>query len=270
VVSPKALIEGLRTVHGVALAFQAFWQNEFAPVISSGYRPPLMEGFSQFIHAPSVARLMSQTVEQELDKGETNPYDTHPTLRERIAALQTLPSGSEDDDPIPALSLLEDVPGLKQAVFAHVFGPAQVGSWQRIDWQNVGPTVYLPVWKKTLNDYAPALQGVTPGTLSAFLKSPEPLAQKLRDSVKQTLGYQQLQNAIQHVVGQALGVALANQGWTIKVAPGEEITLEKEGLALEPFVLISDIISGKLSAEAWQRQCEEAKITHLDLGIVVG
>jgi hypothetical protein len=84
--------------------------------------------------------------------------------------------------------------------------------------------------------------------------------------VKQTLGYQQLQNAVQHVVGQALGVALANQGWSIKVVPGVEITLEKEGMALEPFVLISDIVSGKLSAEAWQRQCEEAKIADLDLG----
>jgi hypothetical protein len=65
-------------------------------------------------------------------------------------------------------------------------------------------------------------------------------------------------------------VALANQGWTVKVASGEEITLEKEGLTLEPFVLISDIVSGKLSAETWQQQCEEAKITDLDLGLVAG
>jgi Zn-dependent protease with chaperone function len=269
-VSPMALIGGLRAVHGVAPAFQAFWQNEFAPVISSGYRPPLAEGFNQFIHTPSVTRLMDQIVDEAVDSGQTDPYDTHPSLRERIAALQSLPPGSTADDSTPALSLLDNVPQLEQEVFAHVFGAVQVRAWQVIDWSHVGSTVYLPLWQKTLSNYASTLQGLTPETLPTFLKSPTALARKLQESANQPLTQQQLQSAVQHVVGQALVVALAGRQWTLKVTPGVEITLQKEAITLEPFVLISDLASGKLSAEAWQQQCEQAGIAGLDLAAGAG
>ncbi len=169
VVGAKPLADGLRTTRGVAPAFQAFWQTEVAPVLDAGYRPPLVKGFGLFTGASFVTEAMQRTVEQEMASAETNPYDTHPSMRERIAALQALPPGPGADDDTPALSLLQDVPGLERKLLIHLFGESKVRKWKLVEWQDVGVTVYVSFWKKYIRDYLTALTGVTPGELPELI-----------------------------------------------------------------------------------------------------
>ena len=112
-VGSQPLIGGLRTVHGVAPAFNAYWFNECAPVLNAGFRPPLTEGFRQFVQSGKVAEAIGKHLDEELKEGKSNPYDTHPPLRERIAAVEKLPPGDVGRDDPAAITLLGDVPALE-------------------------------------------------------------------------------------------------------------------------------------------------------------
>lgn len=270
IVGAKPLADGLRTTRGTVPAFQAFWQTEVAPVLGSGYRPPLVEGFALFTGASSITEAMQRTIEKELASAETNPYDTHPSLRERIAAVQALPPGPDADDDTPALSLLQDVPELERRLLAHLFGAHKVQSWKRLAWQEVGMAVYVPAWEELARDYATALAGVTPAALPGLMRSPDPLVPQLRRSASRSLSQEEITRGASNVAGAALALALLHEGWELETAPGAAISLRRGEHAIEPFRALARLVSKKLDAETWQQRCEQAGIADLDLGNLVG
>lgn len=77
-------------------------------MLGAGFHPPLAEGFSRFIASTSVARAVSDSIDQELKEGKSNPYDTHPPLRERIAAAESFPPRAQPTPDPPAISLLHN------------------------------------------------------------------------------------------------------------------------------------------------------------------
>ena len=87
------MASALRKVHGAAVAFHNYWRSEVSPVLNSGYLPPLAAGFARFVQVESVSSNMATAIQTEEAEGESNPYDTHPPLRERVAALKALPQG---------------------------------------------------------------------------------------------------------------------------------------------------------------------------------
>lgn len=91
----RALIGGLQAIHGGAMAFNAYWHMEVMPVLEAGKRPPLVEGFNRFVSSSAVSSVVARSVEVESAQGKADPYDTHPSLQERIAAAQKLPAGGE-------------------------------------------------------------------------------------------------------------------------------------------------------------------------------
>jgi len=265
IVGSRPLVEGLRTIHGVAPAFQAFLQNEVAPTVSAGYRPPLVEGFSLFLSEPSVAQVIQRSVEQEMQLSKTDPYDTHPSLKERIAAAEALPPGADLSDPAPALSLLHNVPELEQGIFTQLMGPDQAAGLKPVDWQSAATRVWLPFWDKTVRDYAPSLKGVTVASLPRFLQSPGELAAHIQRSAGRLLTADDKARAVTHITATALAVALARQGWALDTSPGAQASLQQGENRIEPFAAVSQLASGELPAGEWQALCEQAGIAGLAL-----
>jgi len=265
IVGSRPFVEGLRTVHGVAPAFEAFLQNEVAPTVHAGYRPPLVEGFALFLSEPSVAEVIQRSVEQEVESSETNPYDTHPSLKERIAAAEALPPGADAADSAPALSLVQDVPGLEQALFGQLMGPEQAAGLKPVDWHSAATKVWLPFWEKTVRDYAASLTGVTAASLPQLLQSPGELAAQIQRSAGRPLAAGDKARAVTHITAMALTGALARQGWTVDASPGAQVSLQQGETRLEPFAVVAQLASGELPADAWQAFCEQAGIAGLPL-----
>jgi len=92
VAGPKPLIDGLRAIHAAGPAWGSYWASEVSPILSNGRIPPLGEGFARFLASPVVAPQVETNVQKELREGKASPYDTHPPLRERIAAAEQLPT----------------------------------------------------------------------------------------------------------------------------------------------------------------------------------
>ena len=116
-----ALARGLRTVHGASLAFGTYWAQEVALVLGAGYLPPLAVGFSRFLEQPRVTHVLREAVETEEREGKADPYDTHPSLRERLAALARRsgpPPLARPGDDGRAIALLDALPEVEKELVA--------------------------------------------------------------------------------------------------------------------------------------------------------
>jgi heat shock protein HtpX len=78
VAGSQPLIEGLRAIHGAAMAWPLYWQNEVAPALGEGFLPAVGDGFARFMTAPQIGDAVSKGLHKNLQKAKTNPYDTHP------------------------------------------------------------------------------------------------------------------------------------------------------------------------------------------------
>ncbi|MBI5651419.1 MAG: M48 family metallopeptidase [Chloroflexi bacterium] len=263
VIGRQHLIEGLRVVNGVGPAYQGYWQNELAPVLSSGLRPPLAEGFAQFIAARAVANAMEQIVTDQIKNEQTNVYDTHPALRERIAAVDRMALGREDEN-TAAISLLNNVAGMERELLAQMFGK-QVADLNPVQWQDVGKLVYLPAYEKTFADYALALRGLTPMTVPKFLPLPNELSRRLQEQADHTLTEEEKQAGVWNIVGIALTLALVKQGWEISAPPGLPVAVRQGDQCIEPLIALQHLATGKMSADAWREKCNAWGIANLSL-----
>lgn len=259
-------IEGFRKAPGIAIAFKAFWNTEVVPILRSGFYPQLAEGFSQFLTTRSIADSLVRVSEEIIKRQQANPYDTHPTLRERIAAIEALRVTDYVHDDTPAISLLNDVPAMEQELFTHMFGAASMSELKPIAWQNVGEQVYIPQWQTVTEQYAAALQGVALVSLPEFLHFPNPLTRQVQQSARKSLTKEELDEATTYILGAALSITLLQQGWKLlESMPGQAFSLRKDDSHIEPFTQISNLASGELTVEEWRRQCEQFGISNLML-----
>ena len=268
-VGSKPLIAGLRTVHGVGPAFSAYWFNECAPVLNAGFHPPLTEGFRQFVQAGKVADAIGKQLDEELKTGKTDPYDTHPPLRERIAAIEQLPAGDSVSDDPPATTLLADVPALENQLLATIVHPDAAGKLKPIDWGEVCAQVYLPQWTALVQANAAALSGVTPESLPQHAAGLKAFGQRCRNQAGEAPDDEHAESLGCGVIGAVLTILLVNRGAKADAMPGQPISVTIGGTEIEPFQILRSLADGKATAEAWQRQCAEFGIQGTDLGNVV-
>jgi Zn-dependent protease with chaperone function len=265
-VGAGALAEGLRRVHGVAPTFEGYMRTEYLPALGAGVQPPLAEGFQRFVMAEPVTHIIQQIVETEAASEKSDPYDTHPTLGERLAALQALPLGPETNDTTLAVALLKHVPAMENLLLAHLFGQQRSQQLRPVAWDELGPTVMLPSQEKLVQTFADALNGITAADLPAVLHSPpRALTTQITQSAEGTPSPADIERAAGTVLGAALLVSLAHRGWTLNTGPGLPVSMRKGDLDITPWQITDQLTNGNLSAEAWRERCQAAAITDLRL-----
>jgi Zn-dependent protease with chaperone function len=246
-IGSAALIEGLRTVHRVAGASNHYLNNEVLPVIQRGFRPPLVDGFALFLANERTAKLMDESLTAELESPDRGAYDTHPPLKDRIAALEALPAG-QSSDTTPALALLDRVEDLEAQLAA---------SWlnmktplKPIDWGETGGAVMVPQWRELTKRSASALEGITLENFYATAKDMDPFARKL-DVWNSGVPWDSVRMYASSVLGAAFACALHDRGWLVRNSPGE-LWLTSGEMKLNPFQIVSDIAFGEMSEQAWR------------------
>ncbi|MBI5296028.1 MAG: M48 family metalloprotease [Chloroflexi bacterium] len=273
-VGAQAALQGLQKVHSYGPAFQAYFQQEFAPVLNSGYLPPMIQGFERFLKSPRVTELIARSEKEQLRVDKTDPYDTHPSLKQRVEALQGLLSGSSQD-PRPASVLLQGAPNLETHLLQVVTSdPARVKMLREINWDEVLEKVYLPRWAESAALYAGILKDLTPVQLPHAAHEVErwfTLAARAGKLLPPGITPQQIarENQLQfvnNVIGAALVTVLLEHGWQALNLPGENITLHRDGHVLEPFSAFHNLANIELSSEVWQQQCQEFGIADIPLG----
>jgi heat shock protein HtpX len=269
VAGAEPLVQGLRKIHGAAMAWGPYWNSEVVPVLNQGCKPAIADGFSRFLAAPQIEVQISRGIEKEIAEGKTEPYDTHPPLRDRIAAIEKLEAEPGEKDGELAISLL-DQPELTELQFLESANPKLAkNSLRQVGWDEIGRRVTIPSWKAAVGEYAPLMVGITAGSLPEIVKRLPPIGSKIRDPRGMLLTPQQRTQRAGQLFGMALGLALLERGWELEAQPGS-FFLGKGTDRINTFALMEELLEGKVSAEGWAEMCREFGITDLELTFMAG
>ena len=268
-VGARPLVEGLRLLHGSDEAFSAYWAQEVVPVLQLGARPPLAAGFRQFREVPEVRTSIEEAIGRELAEGEASPYDTHPCLRDRVAAVAALPPGELPADDPPALTLLE-VPERVEEMLLTYLGGADAGELVPMAWSDVGERVWMPFWREQVEPLATSLAGMTPSDLPGHAKDLSALAVRLGLVSGGEEPAPEHAGRASWVVAVALTTVLRDRGWTLRALPGERVVLERGDDAVRPFTLMRDLDTEVLAPADWLALCLRHGLADLDLGVTLG
>jgi len=265
VVGPRPLITGLQAVYRAGQAFEPYWDTEVAPLLVAGYRPPLAEGFRAFLATPAVSDNIQENLAREMAEGQADPYDTHPSLKDRIAALENLPSpvAPAPADP-PALTLLDNLASLEENLFEVLFGAEKARGFRQISWQETLTQVYLPGWQETVREHARALAGLRLGALPGLVANPEGFL--ARFDLGQEMSSEEKKGPVSIIMGTAMTVALFGQGCEVTCKIGEPALVRLAEEWVKPFSLMAELASGDMPAERWQELCAKAGFQDLELG----
>jgi Zn-dependent protease with chaperone function len=247
-VGAQALVGGLRALHRNSGAYDYYLNAEIAPALRKGFLPPLLDGFSQFLHLERIAAATSQQLEKALTEPTKNPYDTHPPLAQRLAALEGMPAGKTVDDGSPASTLLDHVGGL-EAQLASKWIPSGT-ALKPLPWKETGVSVYLPQWQATCKDNSAPLGDLTlnklPDTVAALPEFARKTAAWTPSASSDALAAYALS-----LLGAAFCCALYRDGWEIDNQPGT-LMLKIGDMAIDPFDLVNRMRKGEFTKDKWE------------------
>jgi len=258
-----SLIEGLQSIHRGSAALTAYWA-EVGRILGAGYRPPIAEGFAQFIAADTIKHALDSQLEKELAEPHTSPYDSHPPLRDRLLAAGPLPSGKQPENDPAAISLIEDVTSLEIQMLELLSPKAMAESPKPARWENISTDVYVPEWRSFVKQYAGLLAGLTPRSLPEGVKGMRQMGSHIRDPKGMLLTPEQRAGRVANLLGAAFGLALVDSGWELHAQPGQ-FHLQRGAVQLDPFLVVRDLARGTLTGEAWIERSKALGIEDLRL-----
>jgi len=261
-----ALAGGLKKVHGAALAYGPYWLGEVVPCLNAGYLPPVAEGFGRFVSSAAVARGLATETDRALTDRASDPYDSHPPLRERIMNLEALAPGDRADDDSPSISLLTEIDVLERGLLGARADKSQVDALKPVRWAEVGERIYQPMWSEVARRHRGPL--VLP-PVEALAGRAKDLADVLARVTAQA-GDAVAPPAVRQqrgvwTLGVILADALVRRGWSLHMNPGEPPLLQGPLGTLEPLRVIAALVSGEMDAQAWSRRCTDLGIDGMSL-----
>lgn len=248
------LTTGLEMAPVLGALFEHYWSQEFVPVLEAGRRPPLADGFRRFLAAEDTKALRQQVRDEAMKRLRADPYDTHPPVAARIAAVQGLPEhASSARDERPAIDLLRGIDDLEAKLLAFASADrSAVGKLKPIEWSETGQEVLLAGWKDRLVKLrmhpAKPLHGITVAQVPTVLDR--------RAAIGKLAGGAEIPKEAEEFFGHfileiAVGVALAGVGFQVVNLPGEPARLVRGGDEIVPSRLLKDLVQGKLDAAGW-------------------
>jgi hypothetical protein len=148
----------LKRVSVVTPLYAAYLNQELMPVLNAGFMPPISAGFNEFLTSDHIDAASRRILVASESAQPTNPFDTHPSLNDRLAVLGVTASQDEKlDSRESAAALIGDHDRYARALLEMAAGAEQVRKLKPIEWSAVGPAVYPAQWRALVKHYAPYL-----------------------------------------------------------------------------------------------------------------
>jgi heat shock protein HtpX len=261
----EAMKSALSEVAVLAAAHEAYFRHEVVPVLQSGFLPPLAEGFRHFRTTRAYASHSAALLHHEMTIGETSPFDSHPALRDRIAALDALGLPSSPGDQASASTLVDDMEALEREVLAHRAGADRIAALAVIEWAGVPMAVYQPHWVRIVDPHRARLATMTAGGLPTGPTAYRALGRALIPKTTIEVTDEECIGESIRTLGSALALRLLALGWTLRGDVGDALRLHHGNEALEPFTVVSRLAHGPEGAADWHAEAERLGIAGLPL-----
>jgi Zn-dependent protease with chaperone function len=257
VAGAAATASALRKISMLTPAWSTYFQCEVLPVVAQGRMPSLLDGFDRYWRAaltpgtPAFTALLSAIAAD----ARPAPEDTHPVLEARLRALGDPVTPAEDET--PALDLLDAPARVEERVVRDLLRD-QTKALEPVAWDQIAESVWLPVWRRTLEPHARTLASLDPSRLPDALRRWESLAQATRTGPA-ILSPEAERRSLAGLLGAWLAVRLADLGFRIEAGPGAPVTAERNGRTLAPFKLVEDLLDHP-DDDAWAKLCADSGI----------
>ena len=265
VAGAAAQAAALRRVTTAAVAFDDFMEVEVVPVLRAGFLPPLTDGFRTFCESGHVAARIAHLLREAVASAASAPFDTHPPLGERLAAL-----GDPPDEPWPraelALELLEDPEQAARSLLEWNAGHDAVAKLRAISWAEVGDAVVAPAWRSSVADHGQWLAQFTADRLPASMTDLVAVGADLADPREIAVALDDRARRATYLLGVGVACLLLERGWKAQTAPGRAAHLVSGAEAIDPFAVVRDLAGGALPTEQWTAHCRSLGIAGVPLG----
>jgi hypothetical protein len=232
-----------------------------APILDEGFAPPLVDGFRRFLADPKTDERVQQIIAEALDSEESDPHDSHPPLRERVAEARRLACPTLRADARPAIELCDDVAALERRLTE-----SMKPGCKTIGWAEAVGKVWEPSWRAGARKARPILAGLTPARLP---RQTSALIQLLERHLGGEVGEIEDKQVIAWAtafLGGSLCVALLDAGFAAESEPGQPVRMRSGELGCEPFAELVGYLEGKTAQAEWMARMDELGIAEVDLG----
>jgi heat shock protein HtpX len=245
VVGGRAMISGLRGVHGTAIAYGQYLK-ETTPVYGDRFtalsEPD--ENFFRFMSLPRVSDLIRKSLDEELKNPQLHPYDSHPPMGMRTAVLEKMPPGIDPSREPLAAVLLDPNAGTGTAAASAAAPPA--GSRP---WEDAGAAGEQFRWEEEVRRNFHILRSWTIGNMAELAPSLAKVGGRLGT---RWVADETAAQAGRDLLIAALGTALLRSGWMVEETASGSPTLRKGETVIDPGQEVDRLVSGEVDAAAWR------------------
>jgi len=226
VAGPEAAGRALRRFVAVGGVYDEYWEDDVVPLLEASRCPPIVAGLTAVTAHLHLTGSLDDLVGLDIDDHGPDPYESHPTLRQRLEALGVEVTGAVPPPvAVPAATLLRDLPGVERAALRAQLGD-EVAGFEPADWSEAG-AIHLQL----LRTYLEPFRGVVTGTIgdAGRLAADPPPA--LLSAVRETFELQDrdARPPAAHVLGALVVSAGAEAGARVLALPGEALMIELDG-----------------------------------------
>jgi heat shock protein HtpX len=263
---------GLKKIHGTAPLYDKYFTEDFVPLFSLGYLPQFSEGFKIFIKIKTNAEEIKKIIDTELKEGKIDPYDTHPSLKDRIDSVKDIQSNNKLFDKRPSVVLLGNLRKTEESLFIFINDRDNPNKkLKNINWKDSGQA-YIDSWKESHEKNKKIIEGIKTEDIfeiNNYINFVKKTNLSFFDEIENELGgkisQQDKMRFLNGEIVRTLTLILIKKGWKLKVSPGE-FYLEKGKEKLEIFKLIDEVINAKIKKDKWISLCEKLGISGVDMG----
>jgi len=260
VAGPDAIRSALKTIHSSAVAFGVYWEQEYVPVLNGGFRTPLARGFEEFHASSRIQTMLQEVLEDELKIGKSDLYDSHPALKDRLAAIDKLSGPAVPKFDPPFITALQNLDSLESQMIAHLAKALKENMPDGIEWDNVTEKVWLPQWRISLEQIGGNLKGLALWQAIEMLRSPEHVSKLIASTIISDLSEGDRKHVACRVLQMALTVALDREGWKIEAPLGGDIAAKLGEHEVLPFEWLNRLILDEITFEQFLEKCEAAGV----------
>lgn len=238
-VGKTAIKSALEKISSEGVKYDTYFNAEVAPLLERGFIPDIDGGYAQALRNSQFV----SNVETSFVTGEKSPYDSHPPLAERVAAIEALADVRDlPEQQKPALSLLTgDVAVLERSLYEFIL-KIQL---KDLAWSDSVETAYKPLWTELVENNENWLGKADAPTLFVMAQDLEETVKRIDRKIKlNELAPEQVSFVLQ-VLGSALALRLLENGYTAKIEIGSEWEFRKEDKKFNPFSLVHQAAAGE-------------------------
>jgi len=261
----QALIEGLEGIGKCHAALNSYWSSVVVPAAMSGFQPEIAGGFSLFMQAPHIVKATSDVLAKQSSVTKSSPFDTHPPQSKRIqmAQLYNLPKPASSQlagvSDMPMISTIDQLGPIEADLLKTVLPNLKTTSLKPLNWETAGTDVYVPLWRKQVAGFLPALATKSMAGLPSLVLDPGSITSLIPIAGANRLHPAQITAKAMDVLFCAFALCLLDNGWRLISQPGAQY-LENGENKIEPGTVLSELKSGKLTGAEWSAFREQRQI----------